>query len=222
MFFSYFSLNIIDILRFHGCCQYEEGNNDIRMKFDEKMLRLENFGSVTVMKECNWRKILPRVQHIPTRFPRILFPMDSLQILLAGIKSGELYGFIFCDLDCDDDLIDELKDQNFAPIFNKVDLTDDHLSDYMRERYSNAGKKLHQRSLIQTFRAKDQLIHTCLAKYYLELGMKILNIRWFSQYLGEHAIKPFIDKVVNMRIEATGKDETKANTAKIIGNSGKN
>ena len=172
------------------------------------------------MKECEWKKILPRVQHTPTRFPRILYPMDGLQVLISGIKSGELYGFIYCDLYSDDDLIDQLKDQNFAPIFNKVDLTDEHLSDYMRERYAKAGKNLNQRSLVQTFRAKNQLIHTCLAQYYLELGMKIENIRWFTQYLGERAIKPFMDKVVKMRIEATGKDETKANTAKIIGNSG--
>ena len=192
------------------------------MQFEEKIARLRKYGSITVMKECEWAKILPQIQHIPTRFPRILYPMEGLQVLISGIQTGELYGFLYCDLDCDDELIDHLKDQNFAPIFTKVDLTDEHLSEYMHERYSHAGKSLKQRSLIQTFRAKDQLIHTCLAKYYLELGMKIKNIRWFSQYLGERSIKPFIDKVVNMRIEATGKDETKANTAKIIGNSGKN
>ena len=190
------------------------------MQFENKIARLKKYGSITVMRECDWKKKLPQIQHTQTRFPRILYPMDSLQILISGIKSGELYGFIYCDLDCDDGLIDDLKDQNFAPIFNKVDLNDDHLSGYMRKRYSRAGKTLNQKSLIQTFRAKDQLIHTCLAKYYLELGMKVDNIRWFTQYLGEPAIKPFIDKVVNMRIEATGKDETKANTAKIIGNSG--
>ena len=57
----------------------------------------------------------------------------------------------------------------------------------------------------------------------MELGLEIKNVQWFTQYLGEEAIKPFIEKVVQMRIQASQpgqEDKTKSNTAKIIGNSG--
>ena len=63
---------------------------------------------------------------------------------------------------------------------------------------------------------------TPLAEFYLSLGMKITNITKFVQYEGGAALKPFAEKVVNMRIEATyEKDEAKSNTAKLYGNSGK-
>ena len=74
---------------------------------------------------------------------------------------------------------------------------------------------------MKTFHAKGQVIHTCLAQFYMELGLELVNIEWFTQYIGAPAIKPFVDKVVKMRVQATyEEDSTKANTAKIIGNSG--
>ena len=65
---------------------------------------------------------------------------------------------------------------------------------------------------------------TPLAQFYLSRGMKIKNITRFIQYEGGAALKPFAEKVVNMRIEATNEeppDEAKSNTAKLYGNSGK-
>ena len=204
---------------FHGCCKHAATGAEKRQKFDAKCARLQAFGEVTVMRECEWARILPTVQFTKTRFPRILFRMDSLQALLQGIRTGELYGFLRCDITGPDELIEELAEINFPPVFNKVHLTDEHLSDYMKIRYNDRSKKLDQTSLIQTFHAKNQVIHTCLAKFYLDMGLKLVNIEWFSQYIGAPAIKPFVEKVVQMRIQAQ-KDSTKANTAKIIGNSG--
>ena len=174
------------------------------------------------MRECDWKKILPQVQDTPTKFPRILYPCESMATLLQGIRDNSLYGFLMCDVEGSDELVEELAKVNFPPIFTKMEMTQDHLSDYMKARYESRSKKLKQVSLIQTFRGKNQLLHTCLAQYYLELGLKLTNVQWFTQYLGEEAIKPFIEKVVKMRIEATHEnDTTKSNTAKIIGNSGK-
>lgn len=175
------------------------------------------------MRECEWIRNLPNIQHIETRFPRILYPKDSLTTLLDGIKQKKLYGFALCDVDGDDALINDLAKVNFPPIFSKLDLTMDHLSEYMKTRFEKKSKKLKQTSLIQTFRAKNQVLHTCLIQFYLELGLEIKNVQWFTQYLGEEAIKPFIEKVVQMRIQASQpgqEDKTKSNTAKIIGNSG--
>ena len=62
---------------------------------------------------------------------------------------------------------------------------------------------------------------TSMAQFYLERGIKVTNITEFWQYEGGYALKPFAEKVVNMRIEATHeKDEAKSNTAKLFGNSG--
>ena len=60
-----------------------------------------------------------------------------------------------------------------------------------------------------------------MAQFYLSRGMKISNITKFIQYEGGKALKPFAQKVFDMRVEATvEKDEAKSNTAKLYGNSG--
>ena len=174
------------------------------------------------MRECVWVKNLPNVQHIETKFARILYPTDTLETLLQGVRDKTLYGFLLCDVEGPDSLINELAKVNFPPIFTKMEMSQDHLSEYMKSRFDARSKKLKQTSLVQTFRGKNQLLHTCLVQFYLQLGLQITNVKWFTQYLGQEAIKPFIEKVVTMRIEATREnDTTKSNTAKIIGNSGK-
>ena len=63
---------------------------------------------------------------------------------------------------------------------------------------------------------------TPLAQFYMSRGIKIKNVSKFIQYEGGAALKPFAEKVVKMRVEATHEnDEAKSNTAKLYGNSGK-
>lgn len=89
----------------------------------------------------------------------------------------------------------------------------------MKSRYNEEGRKLDQIGLVQTYRGQNLFLFSELIKFYLELGYEIRNVKLATQYLGEKCFAKFIKEVVDMRVEATGKDETKANTAKIIGNS---
>ena len=90
----------------------------------------------------------------------------------------------------------------------------------MAGRYYEEGKTLDQQGLIQTYRGEDLFVLSELLVFYLNLGYEVKNIRMATQYLGENCMAPFINKVVDMRIQATDEgDETKANTAKVMGNS---
>ena len=90
----------------------------------------------------------------------------------------------------------------------------------MESRYEQENKTLDQDGLVQTYRGENLFVLSDLILFYLDLGYEVRNIRLAVQYLGEHSLAPFINKVVNMRIQATDEgDETKANTAKIFGNS---
>ena len=63
---------------------------------------------------------------------------------------------------------------------------------------------------------------TPLVKFYLDIGLEITNITKFIQYLPGKSLLPFSKKVYDLRCEATyKKDESKATTAKLFGNSGK-
>ena len=206
-----------------GCCVRVEGEEKKVEQWTQKHIRLRQHGVLYVMQECDWDKLHPTIISTPTHFPRILYKYDTETTLLEGVRSNNVFGFILCDIWASDDIIDKMKSNNFPPIFQKVTLTEDHLSEYMLKRFQEEGRTLDQRTLIQTYRAKQILLLTSLVRFYLSIGLEVRNVTNFTQYLGEKSLKPFIDKVTEMRIEASRPDTydiTKSNTAKIIGNSG--
>ena len=175
------------------------------------------------MHECNWKRMLPTVQKVETAFPRILCN-DNEQQLIESIRNGNVYGFLVCDVDCDDDLAKDLSANGFLfpPIIEKQTLTEAHFSDYMKRRFTEEQKKLEKTTVIQKFNGKQTFIMTELARFYMDLGLKITNITKFVQYVGFKTLLPFADKVYQMRVSATyEKDEAKSMTAKLFGNSGK-
>ena len=57
-------------------------------------------------------------------------------------------------------------------------------------------------TLVQKFHAKGILLFTPLAKFYLELGLKISNIRQFIQYSPNKIFVPFVDLITKGRVNA--------------------
>ena len=57
-------------------------------------------------------------------------------------------------------------------------------------------------TLLQKFNAKGILLFTPLAKFYLELGLKITNIRQFVQYVPNKTFVPFVDLITKGRVDA--------------------
>ena len=167
------------------------------------------------MRECVFDQILPTICETKTRFPRILKTIDD--DLQSHIISGEFYGFVECDLWISDERIEELKWINFPPIISKRQLSDEYLSGYMKTRFEKENRKLDQECLIQTYRGTKLFVFSPLLKFYFELGYEMKNVTMATQYLGERCFKPFIDKVVEMRIQATYEgDETKVGNLNFI------
>ena len=132
--------------------------------------------------------------------------------------------FSECDVESPEAMIEDHKRKGFLfpPIIKRMKLDERHMSPFMQQRYIEENKKPTGETVVQTYHGKQIFIMTPLAQFYLSRGMKIKNITKFIQYEGGAALKPFAEKVVNMRIEATHeKDEAKSNTAKLYGNSGK-
>lgn len=56
----------------------------------------------------------------------------------------------------------------------------------------------------------------------MENNIEVYDIKEFIQFIPGACFKPFADKVVQLRVEATyEKDDAKQLTAKLFGNSGK-
>ena len=92
----------------------------------------------------------------------------------------------------------------------------------MLERFIEENKKIDRNTVIQTYNGSQLLVFTPIIQFWVSRGMEISNVTKFYQYIPGKALKPFADKVYTMRCEATyERDESKGNTAKIFGNSGK-
>ncbi len=176
------------------------------------------------MWECRFDILLSEITANPpaTSIPDILKSKQTEEDLLDGIREGRLYGFIVCDVWSPPEVIEALHD--FPPIIKRMELTDEHLSPYMRDRiYTNNPKmkSFKRTTLVQGFTAKEHLLLTSLAKYYMAKGIVLSNVKRFIQYVPRKCLSPFVEHVTKMRIEAELNGETtKGNTAKIYGNSG--
>ena len=209
---------------FHpGCCVPDSKIKDADKKRENWMKKsslLESRGTLIVMWDCKWRKILQNLPKFPTRLGRIL-ERDSQDTLLDAIKSETVFGFIKCDIATPIEHIEEFKAAGFLfpPVISKRKLTEAHLSPYMKQRYA-ADCKSPAETVIQSYFGENVLLMTSLAKLYMDRGMKISNVTRFVQYEPGRALAPFVEKVKQMRIAATiEKDDLKATTAKLVGNS---
>ena len=176
------------------------------------------------MRECTWRKFKRSQLDLPvdTALARILH-VDTEQTLLQGIVDETLFGFLCCDVETPIEKIKEYQAGGFLfpPVISRMELSDEHLSPYMRERYLEEHQK-PSNTVVQTYCGTQVFAMTAMVNRWLKLGMKVSNITRFVQYVPGKALAPFVNKVTQGRIEATyEKDEAKSNTYKLFGNSGK-
>ena len=209
--------------RFHtGCphCQPGVRNYDWERK-KRDILRL---GYVfDVIWECEWNTLVRDVDRMDTPLLHDILKKNQKEAdIVNGIRSERLFGFILCDIESPPDVIEKMRD--FPPIITRQAIDESNLSPFMKEQIKLEHpelKKFKRETLVQCFSAKNHLIMTPLAKFYLDRGLIITNITKFMQYVPNNCISPFVEHVTSMRIDAERNNlPTKGNTAKIFGNSG--
>ena len=210
------------------CCIPDEKIENAESKrsiWELKKRTLESHGILHVMRECQWRKSRREFAEMSpqTQIANIL-KNDTESSLEAGITNGEIFGFAIVDVETPEYLIKEYEEAGFLfpLVIRREEINDHHLSPYMRERFAEESAKINRTTVIQSYHGTQIMAFTPIIQFWLSRGMKISNITKFYQFIPGKALKPFADKVYNMRCEATyEKDESKGNTAKIFGNSGK-
>ena len=91
----------------------------------------------------------------------------------------------------------------------------------MKSRYHAENKKLNMETVVQGYHGTDVFAMTPLIRFWKRQGLEIIDIKHFVQYQPGKMLKPFADEVTKLRIEATfDGDEGKAQSAKLVGNSG--
>jgi hypothetical protein len=90
------------------------------------------------------------------------------------------------------------------------------------KQYANAKKIKFplENQLSLTFNAEEIVLCTPILKFYLENGLQITKLHFFVEYKSQEPFKPFVNKMVKMRIKAT-EESNKLHTSlsKIVMNS---
>ena len=219
-------------LEFNGCA-YHPGcpncpqsgqmckDKSSKANYDRKKYEdLGKLGKVIVQWECDWDKRLAAMDEKPqTPMGRILHSKETEESLLNSIKNGEVFGFCVVDVKTPRDMIEKrFKNFLFPPIFKRGAITKEMLSPYTLEQVEeNPDYILPDKTVIQGYNAKQILLMTPLIRLYMQEGLEVSNPTRFIQYQPGKALKPFQDKVVKMRVEATHEgDDSKQLTAKVF------
>ena len=189
--------------------------------FRKKVETFRQHGEVIVMKECKWKRQLATMEKPQTQMGRIL-ETDTQDSLLEAILNDEVFGFVRCDIETPKEQIEQFGEFLFPPLFCRMQITPDMVSEYMKKRLIEEDKSKYPKTIVQRFNAKDIYLMTPLVKFYASRGMKVSNITRFEQYIGGEVFESFVQKCYVERVAATKEnDMTKANTIKNVQNSGK-
>ena len=210
--------------RFHNCPSCYGGPPD--KTWLRKKAYLEGRGKLIYIWECKWRSEAVRINQNSSgnifdtpEFPLIMKKTGNENDILSGIRAGNIFGFIVCDVVTPEEVIERIKYLNFPPVIQRMDVEEAHLSEYMSGRVQSEGTKLPRNTVVQTFNAKQILLYSPLVQFYMKLGMKITKITKFIQYKPGIVMKEFVKQITEGRIKAI--EEKKSNLGlayKTVGN----
>ena len=127
-----------------------------------------NNGELIVQWECMWDEKLVRKYDTPC-LPRILRPFENRTPQHIGelVMSGQLFGFVRCDIKSPEWFIEKYGSLNFPPIIRQEKVTLDMQSPYMRERLAELGRKFPSKGIpcvVNAFHAEGIFLFTPLLK----------------------------------------------------------
>ena len=144
----------------------------------------------------------------------------TFEKIIEGIRNESLYGFLIVDIHTPNELKEKFKD--FPLIIKNSFISRKDIGDYMQNvtKEHNLLKK-EQKYLISSYFAEKFLINSEMAKFYLEMGLKITKIYEFIEFFPQKCFAPLAQEIVNSR-RLADTDKSKAVIAltnKLTGNS---
>ena len=137
---------------------------------------------VIEMWDCEWwilYKTTTNVKlHIRENFP--YRPSPTEQKLLEGIKKGNLFGYVQCDIEVPEKL--RANFSNFPPIFKNTLVSKNDIGDLMKTYAKEEGIMSQPRKmLISSFTLPNGTLITPLFLFYLQLGIAVTKIHRFIE-----------------------------------------
>ena len=139
--------------------------------------------------------------------------------LLEGIKKGNLFGYVQCDIEVPENL--RANFANFPPIFKNTLVSKNDIADLMKT-YAEEEEIMSQprKMLISSFTLQNGTLNTLLRLFYLQLGLVVTKLHRFVEYTPEKSFNRFVQSAVDARRKNDGNPNSSvvAETKKLLAN----
>ena len=213
---------------FHQCphnCKTSLDSKVNKMRNDGKRDRVcQKHGVLHKITGCEWKQLRETVQYVNYTSVFGTPPKNTLvkeEQIWEAVKSGSFFGMIQCKIRSPQAVSDKWGTFNFPPIFTKIAVTEDMVSDETKKRLK-ADKRSFPLApqLTQVFNHDEYLMTTDLALFYLEIGCELSDLLFAIEYERDQPMKKLVNKITAKRVKATyEKDVIGQQTAKLILNS---
>ena len=144
----------------------------------------------------------------------------TFEKILEGVRNESLYGFLIVDIHTPDEL--KKKFEDFPLIIKNSFISLDDIGSYMKNVAEEHDLlKKEQKYLISNYFGEKFIINLETAKFYLEMGLKVIKIYEFVEFFPQKCFAPLAQEIVNpRRLADTDKSKTVIALAnKLTGNS---
>ena len=118
--------------------------------------------------------------------------------LLEGIKKGNLYGYVQCDIEVPEN--SRANFANFPPIFKNTLVGKNDFGDLLEAYAEEEGiVSQHRKMLISSFTLQNGTLVTPLLLFYLQLGLVVTKIQRFDEYTPKKCFNSFVQAAVDAR-----------------------
>ena len=178
--------------------------------------------TVIEMWEIEWWRLYKTTTNIKLHIGDNFLYRRTLteQQLLEGIKKGNLFGYVQCDIEVPKNLKENFA--NFLPVFKNILVSKNDIGDLMK-RYAEEEVVISQprKMLISSFTLQNGTLITPLLLFYLQLGLVYTKIHRFVQFTPKKCFNSCLQSAVDARRQGdeNPKSSVVAETMKLLANS---
>ena len=178
--------------------------------------------TVIELWECEWWRLYKKTTKVKLHIRENLPYRRSLteQQLLEGVKKGNLFGYVQCDIEVPQNL--RANFANFPPIFKNTLVSKNDIGDLTKTYTEEEGIMSQPRKmLISSFTIQNGTLIFPLLLFYVQLGLVCTKIHRFVEYTPKKCFNSFVQSAVDARRQGdeNPKSSVVAETIKLLANS---
>ena len=191
----------------HNCItsrRARQGGRKLRA-VDARNAFYESRGQLITITSCEWNRVRHSLEPYKN-YTSIFFNRKRIleNEIFEKIKSGEFFGLVMCDVKSSDSAKEKFSKLNFPPVFCHLPIREDMVHpEYLTILKERKTQFPLDRVLTLTYQAKQILLTSETAKFYMEVGVELSNISRAYEYEQANPLAHFVKEVTDQRKAAT-------------------